>query len=100
MATEVLNHEQGIGEEPAAESSSTTALAVEGMSCNNCARHVREAIEGVAGVRNASVNLEAKRAVIHWSPGAPHSSDSIIQAVTHAGYQARVLDQAALSSEQ
>ena len=46
MATEVLNHEQGIGEEAAAESSSTTALAVDGMSCNNCARHVREAIEG------------------------------------------------------
>src|SRR3954453_2727653 len=70
------------------------------MSCNNCARHVREAIETVSGVRNASINLEAKRAVIHWSPGARPKTDSIIKAVEQAGYQARLVDPTVASPEE
>ena len=41
-----------------------TELHVEGMTCNNCARHVTEAIQNVPGVRSASVALEAGRASV------------------------------------
>ena len=47
-----------------------TELAITGMTCPNCARHVTEAIQGVAGVRSALVSLEAGTASIRWAPGA------------------------------
>ena len=37
----------------------STRFVVEGMTCNNCARHVAEAIQSVPGVRTAAVNLAA-----------------------------------------
>jgi copper chaperone CopZ len=32
-----------------------TELLVSGMTCNNCARHVTEAIQSVPGVRSAAI---------------------------------------------
>ena len=43
---------------------STTELLVSGMTCNNCARHVTEPIQGEAGVGSASVALAAGRATL------------------------------------
>ena len=31
----------------------TTYLAIDGMTCGNCARHVTQALQGVSGVRSA-----------------------------------------------
>src|SRR6266513_2324499 len=45
-------------------------FAVSGMNCNNCARHVTEAIQDVAGVAGAAVRLEEGRATVRWKPGA------------------------------
>ena len=48
--------------EPVArQNSRTTGLLVKGMTCGNCARHVTEAIQGVSGVRSATVSLENKQ---------------------------------------
>ena len=33
-------------------------LKIEGMSCNHCVNHVKEALEGLDGVKEASVSLE------------------------------------------
>ncbi|HYR43441.1 MAG TPA: heavy metal-associated domain-containing protein, partial [Terriglobia bacterium] len=44
--------------------SSTTGLTVEGMTCGNCARHVREAIQGVSGVNAVSVDLASHKASV------------------------------------
>jgi P-type Cu+ transporter len=98
MATETLSHNHRTNAEPAQPSSSTD-LAVEGMTCNNCARHVREAIESVPGVRNARVNLAAKRALVHWSSD-PHHPDAVVKAVKEAGYDARVLERAAIGEDE
>ena len=39
-----------------------TVLNVTGMTCDNCVRHVREALESVPGVRKVKVYLDSGRA--------------------------------------
>ncbi len=65
-----------------------TELAVSGMTCSNCARHVAEAIQGVPGVARASVQLEDGRASVRWA--AQPNPDAVIAAVGQAGYEARL----------
>lgn len=67
----------------------TTELAVSGMTCNNCARHVTEAIQAVPGVRSASVLLEAGRASVRWAAETPADVSAVVAAVTAAGYEAK-----------
>jgi Cu+-exporting ATPase len=59
------------------------------MSCNNCARHVTDAIQGVSGVRSATVILDAGRASVHWNSGAGQNVSAVIEAVKKAGYTAK-----------
>jgi Cu+-exporting ATPase len=70
-------------------SSATTELRVTGMTCNNCARHVTEAIQGVASVRSAMVSLERKRAGVQWNPAAEKNVPAVLDAIARAGYEAR-----------
>jgi P-type Cu+ transporter len=69
-------------------------LAISGMTCANCARHVTEAIQSVPGVHSASVNLDAQQAVIRWSPAAVSNLPAIIHAVEAAGYGAKIVETA------
>ena len=64
-------------------------LLVSGMSCNNCARHVTEAIQSVSGVRSATVILDAGRASVRWNSGAEQNLSAVIEAVQKAGYTAK-----------
>ncbi len=66
-------------------------LAISGMTCANCARHVTEAIQSVPGVQSASVNLEARQAFVRWSSGSERNIPAIIQAVESAGYGAKII---------
>jgi P-type Cu+ transporter len=66
----------------------TTQLAVHGMTCGNCVRHVTEAIQDVAGVSHAAVALDPGRAVVKWKPNAKPDTEAVIQAVKKAGYTA------------
>src|SRR5580765_315377 len=75
-------------ENPVAAAS--TELLVTGMTCNNCARHVTEAIQSVPGVRSASVQLEASRASVRWADDA--NVPAVISAVKAAGYEAKPVD--------
>jgi copper chaperone CopZ len=60
-------------------------LDIIGMSCNQCIRHVGEALRGVAGV--ASVDVELGRAkVVHDDALDVHA---LIAAIAAAGYDAR-----------
>ena len=70
-------------------SAAATELLVTGMNCNNCARHVTEAIQSVAGVRNATVTLEAGRATVRWDSGAEQNISAVVRAVQKAGYDAQ-----------
>lgn len=61
------------------------------MTCNNCARHVTEALQRVPGVRSATVTLEAHRATARWEPGKPADMAALLAAVHEAGYEARAV---------
>ncbi len=61
-------------------------LPVEGMTCNNCVRHVTEALEAVPGVEHAEVSLEEKRATVDVNDGVA-SRDQLAAAVQKAGYR-------------
>ncbi|HHV96374.1 MAG TPA: heavy-metal-associated domain-containing protein [Clostridiaceae bacterium] len=39
-------------------------LIIEGMSCQNCVRHVTEALEEMPGVKNVDVDLDNKSAEV------------------------------------
>jgi Cu+-exporting ATPase len=69
-------------------SPATTELRVTGMTCNNCARHVTEAIQSVPHVRSAMVSLQSKRATIQWDGEGTKNVFSVVEAVAKAGYGA------------
>ena len=71
------------------EISAEMELSIGGMTCNNCARHVTEAIQDVPGVRSATVILDAGRASVRWNSGAGQNVSAVIKAVQKAGYTAK-----------
>jgi Cu+-exporting ATPase len=86
-----LRNEQNMTVSEHAEAAAPTELAISGMTCNNCARQVREAIQGVPAVANVSVQLEAGRAAVRWqgTPDVP----AVVKAVEAAGFEARAAEQ-------
>src|SRR5437667_6880364 len=97
---ESLNFEpaSGIGTQEAArpqQASSGRAdveLEVSGMTCQNCARHVREALEAVPGVGSAVVSLPNHRASVRWQAAGPPPLDAMLRSLEQAGYPARVVE--------
>lgn len=65
----------------------TTKLNVTGLNCQNCVRHVREALERVRGVRNVQVDLDTGRAEVTHDGAEPAD---LIAAVEGEGYRASV----------
>ena len=61
-------------------------LPVEGMTCQNCVRHVAEALEAVPGVTHADVSLEGKRATVEVNDGSA-TRQQLTAAVQKAGYR-------------
>jgi Cu+-exporting ATPase len=76
---------------PAEEASRLMDFNVRGMTCQNCARHVREAISSVSGVSTASVNLEQNRASVRWTKEAAPNVEAVVRAVKEAGYEAKAV---------
>jgi len=70
----------------------STELLVKGMTCNNCARHVTEAIQSVPGVRSASVMLEAGRATARWNAEAQADVSALLVAIKNAGFEAKAIE--------
>ena len=66
----------------------TTTLAVPGMTCGMCERHVMRALEGMTGVMDVQVNLKDQQVKVD------HLADwievpSLTAALKDAGYLAR-----------
>ena len=66
-----------------------TVISIEGMMCNNCKRHVEEALKAVKGVKKVDVSIENKCAEIEYAEGKT-SPEALAAAVTAAGYAAVV----------
>jgi copper ion binding protein len=62
-----------------------TFLTIEGMSCDHCVRHVKEALEGIQGVKAAAVNLKKKTAQVDHGEGV--TRELMKAAVEEAGYE-------------
>ncbi len=59
-------------------------LEIEGMSCGHCVMHVKSALEGVAGVTKAEVDLVKKSAMVE---GEALDAAALKAAVAEAGYK-------------
>lgn len=59
-------------------------ISIAGMTCDNCARHVKTALLGIPGVRSADVRLDEAQATIHAD--AAVSREAIAAALDDAGY--------------
>lgn len=59
-------------------------LSIEGMSCNHCVDHVKNALTEVSGVESAMVDLATKSAVV---TGAALDDAAMKAAVAEAGYE-------------
>src|SRR5436190_9732732 len=90
-------------EQPVADAAAVGAaiseFAVTGMNCNNCARHVTEAIQGVPGVTGVNVRLEEERATVRWQPGAVAQLENVVSAVKEAGYEAVPVEERSCHAE-
>lgn len=60
-------------------------LNIEGMTCASCVRHVEKALNNVAGVEDARVNLATERADVTANTALPISD--LVNAVEKAGYE-------------
>jgi Cu+-exporting ATPase len=76
--------------DPQVEESRRRELVVTGMTCASCVASVEDALRGVAGVRDADVNLATERARVEVDPA--HADDAaLVRAIERAGYGALVL---------
>jgi copper chaperone CopZ len=68
-----------------------TQLKVEGMTCGMCVQHVTQALQGVAGVQSAQVDLAGGAATVQHDEST--NPAALVEAVAEEGYQAhRVWD--------
>jgi uncharacterized membrane protein YraQ (UPF0718 family)/copper chaperone CopZ len=58
-------------------------VAIEGMTCNHCVRHVTEELNKVAGIENVAVDLVSQQATF----GGPVDIETVFAAVKAAGYR-------------
>lgn len=71
----------------------TITLLVEGMTCEECAIHLKSDLEAVPGVESVSVNYEEGRAVVILRPDSDRPrTETLIDAVENFGYKARPQD--------
>lgn len=59
-------------------------LLIEGMMCQNCARHVEGALKKVDGVSKVTVDLQGKKAQVSVTKDIPQAT--FAKAIDDAGY--------------
>lgn len=65
----------------------TTTLKVAGMTCGHCVKAVTQALEQVAGVQRAEVDLKAGRAIVEYDEQRTEPR-ALVAAITEEGYTA------------
>jgi copper chaperone CopZ len=59
-------------------------LIVEGMTCQNCVRHIREALESIPGAADVSVNLQSGEVEFNGV-----EVQAAVEAILEQGYQVK-----------
>lgn len=62
----------------------TTLITVQGMTCGNCVKHVKEAISELSGVSNVEIELEGGKVTIESTGDLDGAA--VKEAVSEAGY--------------
>jgi Cu+-exporting ATPase len=62
-------------------------VSVEGMSCGSCAMRIQRSLLEMAGVRQAAVVFDTKKATVHFSRSTV-GADAIVQRIRDLGYKA------------
>lgn len=57
-------------------------ILIEGMSCEHCVAHVKDALEGIDGVSSVLVNLEGKYATVETDV----NNEILKEAIEEEGY--------------
>jgi copper chaperone len=70
--------------------SKTIVLGVEGMTCGHCVMNVTKTLKGLKGVKDAKVELEAKKATVTYDPSKVDEK-AMIAAIVEIGFQAKVI---------
>ncbi len=73
---------------PAIAAEQTVMLAVDNMFCDACPASVKKSLTRVAGVTNAAVSYETKRATVTFDDSKA-SIETLVKATTNAGYPSR-----------
>lgn len=67
-------------------------IIIEGMSCNHCVNHVKEALSELIGVQSVDVDLAKKTAVLTSENNI--SDESIKDAIEDVGYDVVSIEEA------
>ena len=71
---------------------SEVVFKIGGMTCANCAIHVRKAVERTDGVAGVQVDLSAQIALVRWRNLAIRNNAQVIKSVQAAGYEASLME--------
>ena len=66
----------------------TVPLNIDGMTCGGCVKSVTKVLNGLDGVRSATVSLENKNAQVEFDEGKIQIAQ-LVEAVEDAGFDAR-----------
>ena len=80
-------HKQAEKQNKNEETSMKKTLKIEGMMCQHCVAHVTKALSGLKGVASVDVQLKKKTATVEFLE--PVSDETLIQAITEAGYEVK-----------
>jgi P-type Cu+ transporter len=83
------------------QSSAVCDLPIHGMTCAACVRRVERALNKVAGVQEAVVNLVTQRANVHYDPVVA-DREALVRAIEDAGYEVprpRVVERVASAAQ-
>lgn len=61
-------------------------LKIEGMTCEGCTVHIRNALAAVPGVRSTEVRYADGTAIVRYDPDSPPAMDALVKAIKTAGY--------------
>ena len=66
----------------------TKQIAIEGMTCDNCVKHVTRALQSVSGVKEVNVDRENARATVTYDT-TKTDTPALDDALKKSGYRAR-----------
>lgn len=66
----------------------TRSFAIEGMTCDNCVKHVTRALRGVNGVKAVEVDRKSARANVTYDT-TKTDMPALFEALQKGGYKAR-----------